>query len=246
MLFVTLAAMAMTASRAGVVLSLLMLVLAFAVFFHRDLARSGRVVASVAALTVGAFVLLQIIGTGVTNRFDTEGFAGGGRLGGYRSTIEMIADHPWFGTGLGTFPWGFPAYRSADISLWGTWTRAHNTLLEIAAELGIPLAILVVTGWIIAFAVLIHGAFTRRRSLITPVAGLCVGGLGVLHSLVDFSLQIPGYAIGAFALIGAGLAQSLRTPQPEGGNSGHTGVRRSRFTGKPRQVSARELSHSAG
>jgi len=31
----------------------------------------------------------------------------------------------------------------------------------------------------------------------------------VLHSLIDFSLQIPGYAIVALSLIGAGLAQSF-------------------------------------
>jgi hypothetical protein len=41
------------------------------------------------------------------------------------------------------------------------------------------------------------------------VAALSVAVLAVLHSLVDFSLQIPGYAIPALALIGAGLAQSF-------------------------------------
>ena len=52
----------------------------------------------------------------------------------------MIADHPWFGTGLGTFVWSFPAYRSANISLWGVWDLAHSTPLELAADLGLPLA----------------------------------------------------------------------------------------------------------
>ena len=31
----------------------------------------------------------------------------------------------------------------------------------------------------------------------------------MLHSLIDFSLQIPGYSIVALSLIGAGLAQSF-------------------------------------
>ena len=31
----------------------------------------------------------------------------------------------------------------------------------------------------------------------------------MLHSLIDFSLQIPGYCIVVLALIGTGLAQSL-------------------------------------
>jgi hypothetical protein len=29
------------------------------------------------------------------------------------------------------------------------------------------------------------------------------------HSVIDFSLQIPGYAIVVFSLVGAGLAQSF-------------------------------------
>jgi hypothetical protein len=33
----------------------------------------------------------------------------------------------------------------------------------------------------------------------------------VLHSLVDFTLQMPGYAIVAMSLVGAGLAQSFRS-----------------------------------
>jgi O-antigen ligase len=121
----------------------------------------------------------------------------------------MIADHPWFGTGQGTFAYAFPAYRSPNISMWGVWDIAHNTLLEVASDMGIPIATLVVIAWLVVFAVLIRGALVRRRDLVIPVAALAVAILAVLHSLIDFTLQIPGYAIVAMALIGAGLAQSL-------------------------------------
>ena len=56
----------------------------------------------------------------LSNGFEMEGFVDQGRLETYRSTLRMIADHPWFGTGLGTFVWSFPAYRS-DVSMWGVW-----------------------------------------------------------------------------------------------------------------------------
>ena len=69
----------------------------------------------------------------------------------YKATLRMIADHPWFGTGLGTFAEAFPAYRSADTSMWGTWDMAHNTLLEIATEMGLPIAALVIVAWIRIF-----------------------------------------------------------------------------------------------
>jgi O-antigen ligase len=91
----------------------------------------------------------------------------------------------------------------------GVWDKAHNTLLEIAADMGVPLAGLVGVLWIVIFAVLFRGALVRKRGLITPVAALAVASLAVLHSLIDFSLQIPGYAIVALSLIGAGLAQSF-------------------------------------
>jgi hypothetical protein len=87
--------------------------------------------------------------------------------------------------------------------------------------MGIPIATLVVVAWIVVFAVLIRGALIRRRDLVIPVAALAVAILAVLHSLIDFTLQIPGYAIVAMALIGTGLAQSLavsgdKTPEKLG------------------------------
>jgi O-antigen ligase len=121
----------------------------------------------------------------------------------------MIADHPWFGTGLGTFMWSFPAYRSANISMWGIWDRAHSTPLELASDLGLPLTALIVLAWIIVLGVLIRGVLIRRRDLIVPVGALTVALLSLAHSTIDFSLQIPGYAIVVFALVGAGLAQSF-------------------------------------
>ena len=221
MLFLCLAAMFMTGSRAGVVLSLMALVLAFTLYFRRDLPARSGIVAALAAGGAIALLLLQIMGSGVSARFDAQGAVDSGRLITYRSTLQMIADHPWFGTGQGTFVWSFPAYRSSVNSLWGTWDRAHDTLLEIAADLGLPLAGLVAAAWLVALAVLVHGVRRRRRDLAIPVAALSVAVLALLHSLVDFSLQIPGYTIVAFALFGTGLAQSFGNAA--GGRSEHLG-----------------------
>jgi O-antigen ligase len=212
MLFVCLAAMFMTNSRGGVVLSLMALIVAFTVYFRRDLPRHrGAFAALICVVAAVMLILLQVMGGGVNARFDAQGVADEGRLATWRATLRMIADHPWFGTGQGTFVWSFPAYRSAEVSMWGVWDRAHNTLLELAADMGVPLASLVAIGWIMIFVILVHGVRSRRRDLFIPVTGLAVALLANLHSLVDFSLQITGYAVPALALIGAGLAQSFRS-----------------------------------
>ncbi len=209
MLFVCLVAMFMTGSRAGVILSLIMLVIACATFFHRSLPRRSGVIGLMAAGAAIGLVLFQVMGGGVMERFDAQGLADEGRLETYRSTLRMIGQHPWLGTGLGTFAWSFPAYRSANVSMWGTWDLAHSTILELAAELGIPFAGLVVIAWVIVLAVLVRGVRICRRDIVVPIAALSVAILALSHSLIDFSLQIPGYAIVVFALLGAGLAQSF-------------------------------------
>jgi O-antigen ligase len=209
MLLLCLAAMLMTNSRAGIVLSLTSLVVAFAAFFHRDLPRRGGIAAT---LVIGGFVtilILQFLGGNVSGRFEFQGLSDEARLETYRSTFRMIADHPWFGTGLGTFGWSFPAYRSPNISMWGVWDRAHSTPLELASDLGLPLAGLIIIAWLIVLGMLIRGVSIRRRNLIMPVGALTVSILGLAHSSIDFPLQIPGYGIVVFALVGVGLAQSF-------------------------------------
>lgn len=213
MLFLCLMAMFMTGSRAGVILSLLALIVAFMGFFRRNVPSGMAFVIALGGSGAVILILLQLMGGGVNARFDIGGLADGGRLETYKSVLRMIADHPWLGTGQGTFVYAFPAYRSSDISVWGVWDMAHNTLLEIAADMGIPIAALVAGVWVIIFAVLVHGLSIHRRGFLAPVAALSVAVLAILHSLVDFTLQIPGYAIVALALIGAGLAQSFRQDQ---------------------------------
>jgi O-antigen ligase len=216
MLILCLLALFMTRSRAGAIVSLLALTIAFVMFFRRDLPRRTGLLTALAGAGAAALLALQVMGGAVNSRFDAQGLADEGRLATYRATLRLIADHPWFGTGQGTFALAFPAYRSPNVSVWGTWDMAHNTLLQLAADMGIPVAAIVVIAWCVIFAVLLRGALIRRSGLFCPVAALAVAVLAVLHSMVDFSLQIPGYAIVALALVGAGLAQSFPPVAPRG------------------------------
>jgi len=77
--------------------------------------------------------------------------------------IEIAKDHPWTGTGLGTFYTAFPQYRNEKISLF--YDHAHNDIAEFASELGIigltPLALI----WILSLIKSIRVQRERRSQL---------------------------------------------------------------------------------
>ncbi|MGY4368164.1 O-antigen ligase [Bradyrhizobium sp. LB1.3] len=215
-LLICLMAMFMTGSRAGVGLSLLAMIVSFTVFLRRDLPTRTGIAVSIGGGVVVALGLMQLLGGRVGSRFELQGLADGGRVEGWKSTLRIIGDNPWFGTGMGTFQWAFPPYRSPNVSIYGVWDRAHSTPLELASEVGIPLALLVALAWFVMFIVLARGVFTRRRDAIIPLAAAATASLSLLHSSLDFTLQIPGYSIPFFAVFGVGLAQSFRTGQAQG------------------------------
>jgi O-antigen ligase len=209
MFFICLSAMFMTGSRGGVLSSLFAMVVAAVIFFRSDLPRVASLLIVTAGFAAMALGLLQILGGNVQARIDAGGLVEQGRLEAYRSTLRIIADYPWFGTGLGTFAAVFPPYRSASISIVGIWDLAHSTPLELAAEVGVPLALVTAIGWIVALLVLMRGTRRSRRETIVPHAALAVSLIALLHSSIDFSLQVAGYAIVVFAVAGIGLAQSV-------------------------------------
>jgi O-antigen ligase len=208
MLFVCLTAMFMTNSRGGVLVSLLVMVIGFMVYFGRDMSWRGFAVALVGC-AVMALLLLQVFGGRIGSRIDVQGLSDAGRLSAYRSMLRIIADNPWFGTGLGTFASAFPAYRRADISMWGVWGIGHSTPLEFASEMGLPLTTVVVLAWVAALAVLLRSLTGRRTTVAVPLSALTVVLIALLHSSIDFSLQIVGYSIVVFALLGLGISQAI-------------------------------------
>lgn len=232
MLFVCLAAMFMTSSRAGVLVSLLVLVIAFVVFFRRDLPRGKSLVVAVLCAGAVALLILQVMGGNIGQRLDVQGLADEGRLSAWRSTLRLIADTPWFGTGLGTFAWAFPPYRGDDMSMVSVWDRAHSTPLELAAELGIPLTALIALAWIVALVVLVRGARRGGREAVVALAALAVSLIALLHSCIDFSLQVAGYAIVVFGLLGVALAQSVHAPVQPGQANENSRQRHSHKTAK--------------
>lgn len=111
------------------------------------------------------------------------------RLSIWKAAGRMIAQHPWSGTGFGTFYLYYPAFRLPADDSSGSW--AHNDPLQLWAETG-PLAPLLLYGLIIATAwqsmKTIRMALPAER---TAIAGLSCGLLAVaLHIHMEFDLYI--------------------------------------------------------
>jgi O-antigen ligase len=113
----------------------------------------------------------------------------------FSSTIAAIKDNWIFGTGFGAFQDVFPVYRDSDCAgIFGVWDRAHNFFLEGWLGLGLPFLVALAIGYLVLIAAFIRGVKVRHKFRFIPVMGLSALVLASLHSVVDFSLQIPGLA----------------------------------------------------
>jgi O-antigen ligase len=203
------AALVLTQSRAGVLCSTFAIIV-----FLLGIALKSRRSRSFGLLGGGLVLLLFVLllqasGEGLIDRlarlvWKDEDFIGRAHI--YASSLSAIADYPWLGLGYGTFDDGFKIYRSEQTPLY--YDKAHNTYLELAMGLGIPMAgALVLAATLIA--VRCARGFKRRQSLfVYPWMAFCGSILVALHAFVDFSVQIPAVAVQFAAILGVGCAQS--------------------------------------
>lgn len=128
------------------------------------------------------------------------------------ATIRAIADSPPWGTGLGTFEKVFPLYRTPDCHFHNTIDIAHNVYLEAYLGMGLMAPVLAIIILWILFRALRQG-LQRRRYKFAGVIGSALVFLVLLHSLFDFSLQIPGVAVYLAAALAAAVSLSLGRSQ---------------------------------
>jgi O-antigen ligase len=213
------AALLLTQSRAGVLSSILaVIVFLLGVVFRSRRARTTGFIAAGSMLLL--FVLFfHVSGEGLNDRLSRLIWTDADlivRAKIYGSTLNAIADHPLLGLGYGTFEDGFKIYRSEDTQLY--FDKAHNTYLELAMELGIPAATALVLALVMIVALCLRGWSRRQRLFVYPWLAFCATLLVGLHALVDFSLQIPSVAIQFAAILAIGCAQSWST-RTEAGQS---------------------------
>ena len=144
--------------------------------------------------------------------------AEGGRLAVWRRGIGYVMQRPVLGLGAANFPVAegtiSPLAWRQEYGIGVKWSVAHNTYLQVAAELGIP--------GLIIYLVMLGGAFralalTRRtgtdaaplaEALIAALAGFCVGSFFLSLAYREFPYVLLGLSVG--------LRKAILPPQEAG------------------------------
>ena len=127
-----------------------------------------------------------------------------------RDTFNMWQQYPAMGIGAGSYEHIYPSHKSPDIRSTKLYDQAHNDYLQFLAEYGaIAFCLLgICVLWSLYWAI---QAMRLRQSSLHKGLGFsaCMGIIAILiHSAVDFNLQIPANAfMFVFLLALASLAR---------------------------------------
>lgn len=140
--------------------------------------------------------------------------AGDARIHQWRDAIAMIGEHPLVGNGVGNFPWRMveiAAKAPADAATAPGLEHAHNIVLQLAADFGLPIAGL-------ALLLLLRWSISLGKALFSPEARWRCDALALLlaHSMLEYPLWYANFLGIAALLTGAAATAELRIAFPKG------------------------------
>lgn len=201
-LFFVIAAVFVNTSKAGHLLGIIGIVATVWRFRSelkpRNISRSGVIILGTLLTGMLAVVLLPAIFSSIDKwkGFATDGGSLRGRLEAYEVCLQAISSSGFFGCGAGTFRFVFHQFSSArggDLSE-TFWYHAHQDWLQGIIEWGF----VGFAAWVVLFGGAFHRLGRRVREAgesghleISASVSLIALGLVLIHSLVDFPLQIP-------------------------------------------------------
>ena len=176
-------------------------------------------------VVLGAFLALVIVflvwmgGNELTRRLISihsearEEIGGGVRLSIDRDCLRMLLKRPFLGWGLGAFPIVYPEFRSFYTTFFVN--QAHNDYLQLLVETGLAGFSIAVWFLVLVFrraAGKLENWTESATGALTVAAMLgCVGIL--VHSFLDFNLQIPANAALFYVLCAIAASPPLQESQ---------------------------------
>lgn len=189
----------LSGSRGGMIAIFVELIVLAVILFRQK--RNIRIAISLGAFAVVLVSLLLWLGgkelsvrvSSISKETRTE-ITGGMRLSIDRDTLHMFRQRPVLGWGLGVFPVVYPRFRSFYTNFFVN--EAHNDYLQLLSEMGLAGFAIMVWFQVVLFrrARRKIGNWTSNVSAaVTLACSLSTVGI-LIHSLVDFNLQIPANA----------------------------------------------------
>lgn len=111
-----------------------------------------------------------------------------------RYALNLVKDYPVFGSGPGSFYATFPRYRAPSIEAY--FDYAHNDYIQFACESGLLGLAIIGTFVVMTLGAALLAQWRRRDPLMRGMSFACIMGVTslLIHSWVDFNLQIPANA----------------------------------------------------
>jgi len=114
----------------------------------------------------------------------------------YVHVHDQWSDYALTGSGLGTFYAVFPKYKTV-LEAGGFYTHAHNDYLEFGSETGIIGICIMGAVVLLSFGTALIAQYRRHDPLMRGISFAALMGITaiLIHSTVDFNLQIPANAL---------------------------------------------------
>jgi O-antigen ligase len=193
--------MATAATAAGTLVTFITLRLAFR-------QRPGRIaLEAVAGLVVLVAFLIPAVGEGLVERALFTLVESTDRVSIYVQTWGMIQERPLIGFGHDAFATAYEMYRDEPLVSERFVDMAHNTYLALWAEQGLVVGSIpiLLTGW--AGLMIVQRLRRDEGDMAVNAAALGAITLGGLHSLADFSLEIPANVYCFLLIVGLAIAR---------------------------------------
>ena len=144
-----------------------------------------------------------------------QGYLQDARSGIWQSAWRMWQDHFWWGAGPGHFDYLYPQYRPPTYLAQMQPAYVHNDYLNTLADWGLIGALSIAASWLLLSTAVFKTWRTVRRAArelpsnkLSLLLGAGSAALAMLiHSFMDFNLQIPANAVLLVALMALLSAQ---------------------------------------
>lgn len=201
-------AIALTESRMGVfatavgaTVTFLALRIRFGTSFRRI------VIEALMGLSVIMLILMSNGSSGVTERALFTLAEGENRLAIYQITLTMIAERPLTGFGYDAFAAAFQLYRADPLVGEFYYDLAHNTFLGLWSEQGLVIGSIPILLSLWAMGIIVNRLRNGEGDFAVLSGALGVICLGGVHSLADFSLEIPANVLCYLLIVGLAIAR---------------------------------------